>query len=274
MSYEAVQATEKTAWRHVSGAGNRVRAIALTGVSAVVLTGAAVAMLVVGLLTGFQARRFYTEVMARWLGRAILRIWGIDVKLHRAEPFPTSQTIYVSNHPSTLDLFVLISLGLPNTRYFMSGWLRCIVPLGVIGYIIRIFFTPLQRFPRLRTRRFRNATRTLRRTGESAYLSPEGRRRPDGIGPFNKGVFHLTTELGAPIVPIYIDTPSDVSPGRGVDARPGEVHVYVKSPISTSHWRLEDLQQNKEAVRDLFLRWEAETRALRRSVYRSGDSAT
>jgi 1-acyl-sn-glycerol-3-phosphate acyltransferase len=243
----------------------------LTALSTVVLTAAALAMLLVGLLTAFRARRFYTEVMARWLGRMILRIWSIDVRLHCQESFPETQTIYVSNHPSTLDLFILISLGLPNTRYFMSGWLRCIVPLGVIGHVMGIFFTPLQRFPRRRTRCFRNAGRALQRSGESAYLSPEGRRRPHGIGPFNKGVFHLATELGVPIVPIYVDTPPEISPGLGLDARPGVINVYVKPPILTRDWRLEDLQRNKEMVRELFLGWEKDARVRRRASDRLQD---
>ena len=43
------------------------------------------------------------------------------------------QTVYVSNHSSTLDLFVLVALGLPNTRFFLSGFLQKIVPLGIIA---------------------------------------------------------------------------------------------------------------------------------------------
>ena len=36
-------------------------------------------MLLVGVLTLFQARRFYREVMARWLGWAILRVAGVKL---------------------------------------------------------------------------------------------------------------------------------------------------------------------------------------------------
>jgi 1-acyl-sn-glycerol-3-phosphate acyltransferase len=185
------------------------------------------------------------------------------VKAHQTEPFPETQTIYLSNHPSTLDLFILISLALPNTRFFMSGFLRWILPLGVVSHLIGTFHTPRQKYPERRVRFFQAAERVLRRSGESVYLSPEGRRYPDGVGRFNKGAFHLATHLGVPIVPLYIYTPQELTPGRGLDARPGVVDVFVKSPILTRDWRIEELDRNRARVHEQFLDWEAEARAER-----------
>ena len=81
-------------------------------------------MLVVAIPTLFLARRFYSEVIGRWIGRTVLRIWGIDYTTHYSEPLPDRQTIYISNHTSTLDVMLLISLGLPRARFFLSGYLR------------------------------------------------------------------------------------------------------------------------------------------------------
>jgi 1-acyl-sn-glycerol-3-phosphate acyltransferase len=242
---------------------NRIRVGLLTVVSLVTLSLAAASMSLVALATLFRARRFYREVMARWLGWAILLIWGIRVNVHQTEPFHETQTIYLSNHPSTLDLFVLISLGLPNTRFFMSGFLRWILPLGIISHLIGTFHTPRQKYPERRVRFFQAAERVLRRSGESVYLSPEGRRCPDGVGRFNKGAFHLATHLGVPIVPLYIHTPLELTPGRGLDARPGVVDVFVESPIQTRDWRIEELDRNRARVHEQFLDWEAEARAER-----------
>ncbi len=260
---EGVQASDSAAWRSVLRTVNRIRVGLLTVVSLVTLSLAAASMSLVALATLFRARRFYREVMARWLGWAILRIWGIRVNVHQTEPFHETQTIYLSNHPSTLDLFVLISLGLPNTRFFMSGFLRWILPLGIISHLIGTFHTPRQKYPERRVRCFQAAERVLRRSGESVYLSPEGRRCPDGIGRFNKGAFHLATDLGVPIVPLYIHTPLELTPGRGLDARPGVVDVFVKPPIQTRDWRIEELDRNRARVHEQFLDWEAEARAER-----------
>ena len=73
-------------------------------------------MIVVAIPTLFLARRFYSEVIACWLGRLVLRLWKINYATHYSDALPNRQTIYISNHTSTLDVLLLISLGLPRTR--------------------------------------------------------------------------------------------------------------------------------------------------------------
>jgi 1-acyl-sn-glycerol-3-phosphate acyltransferase len=234
----------------------RARGYVLACTAGLFLTAAAGGLLVVGVLTAFRARRLYAHVAAL-LSRAILRLYGIRLRVHRRGSWPARQTVYVSNHTSTLDVFVLVALGLPNTRFFLSGFLRRIVPLGVISWMMGTFFTVPQSRPAERTRIFQRAEATLRRTGESVYLSPEGGRIITGtLGHFNKGAFHLATNLHAPIVPMFIHIPDSVDPRRGFDARPGPVDVYVLDPIDTSSWTLEHLIANKESVRDTLVRFQ------------------
>jgi putative phosphoserine phosphatase/1-acylglycerol-3-phosphate O-acyltransferase len=225
------------------------------------MTLGALATLVVALVTGFQARRVYTEKMAAPLGRWILRLWGIRVVVHDRPPDTGQQRIFISNHTSTLDVFVLIGLGLPNARFFLAGFLRKFLPLGLIGYLTGVIWTVPQEFPERRVEIFKRADRILRRTGESVYLSPEGRRVTTGeVGPFNKGAFHLATSLGAPLVPFFISIPPEVDPGMGYCAGPGQVNVYFKPAIDTHDWQLADLMANKERVREQFLVWNDEYR--------------
>ncbi|HEV8447016.1 MAG TPA: lysophospholipid acyltransferase family protein [Gemmatimonadaceae bacterium] len=219
------------------------------------VTLGALVMLLVAVPTLFIARRFYSEVMARWLGEMALRIWGVRYRVH-GEPQPADvQTIYVSNHTSTLDLFVLIALALPRTRFFLSGFLKTLPPIGIVGTLIRIFWTVPQEYPEKRVAIFKRADRILRATGDSVYLSPEGMRITSGeIGHFNKGSFHLATSLHAQIVPIYFSIPREINPGMGYDAKPGLIDVYFLPPIDTSRWAIGDLERNRDAVRDLFVR--------------------
>ena len=228
-------------------------------VGAVILCVGAAAMFLVGVVTLFQARRFYAEVIARTMSRLALWPFGVRIIDHRDAPFPNRQTVFISNHTSTLDMFVIIALGLPNSRYFLSGFLRKFLPLWLIGWMIGIFWTALQKHPEQRTKIFQNAERVLRRTGESVFLTPEGQV----TWRFNKGAFHLATALQAPILPIYILIPNDVDPGPwfggdGLTARPGDVHVFYKPPIETSHWRLEDLDANRHQVREMYVAWKQE----------------
>lgn len=233
----------------------RARTALRIGGSFLALTIGSIVMLIAAIPTLGLARRFYSETIGRWIGWSVLRASGIQYRVHGAPQPSGLQTIYISNHTSTLDVFILIALALPRTRFFLSGFLRKMIPIGIIGTLIRIFWTVPQTYPEKRRRIFERADRILRRTGDSVYLSPEGMRVTSGdIGAFNKGAFHLATSLHAQIVPIYIAIPRDIDPGMGYDAKPGTTDVYFLSPIDTSSWRLADLDANRRSVRELFVR--------------------
>jgi 1-acyl-sn-glycerol-3-phosphate acyltransferase len=239
-----------------------VRIVILSLASLVVMSAGVIILLPVAAATLFRARPLYAAAITR-LARMILRLWGIRIVVHQERPFPRGQTVYISNHTSTLDLFVLVALGLPNTRFFLSGFLRKYIPLGILAYLMGTFFTVAQTKPAERGRLFQRADRILRKTRESVYLSPEGGRITTGeIGRFNKGAFHLATSLRAPLIPMFLYVPPAIDPGMGFDARAGSVHVHVKPAIDTAHWRLEDLEQNKEAIRDMFVQWHQEIRGM------------
>jgi 1-acyl-sn-glycerol-3-phosphate acyltransferase len=242
--------------------GQSVRIAILFVASFVVMSAGVIILLPVAAATLFRARPLYAAATTR-LARVMLRLWGVRILVHQEQPFPREQTVYISNHTSTLDLFVLVALGLPNTRFFLSGFLRKYIPLGILAYLMGTFFTVPQNKPAERVRIFQRADRILRRTRESVYLSPEGGRITTGeIGRFNKGSFHLATSLRAPIVPMFLYVPPAIDPGMGFNARAGSVHVHVKPAIETAHWRLEDLEQNKETIRDMFVHWHQEIRGM------------
>ncbi len=236
-----------------------MRPVALGVASVVMMTVTALLLIPIGVLTLFRTRRLYALV-ARALCVGILRLYGVRIRIH-GNPFPRTQTVYVSNHSSTLDLFILVALGLPNCRFFLSGFLRRVVPLGIIASMMGTFFTVPQDRPAERRRIFRRAAEVLRRTRESVYLSPEGGRVTTGeIGRFNKGAFHLATTLRVPIVPMYFRIPRAIDPGRGYNARPGTVNVYVLPPIRTLGWNELEVVENAERVRKVFVRTHAELR--------------
>ncbi len=231
-----------------------VRTALNSAVGSILIILAAVSMLVARAVTFGGARRFCAEVLGAWMSRAILTVLGVKVVLHAEAPLPPGQCVYTFNHTSTLDMFVLLSLGLPRTRYFMKRASWAMPPFGLTAWMVGTFFTPPQRLPAQRVRLFQAATAKLKRTGDSVLLSPEGTRITTGrMGPFNKGTFHLATELRAPIVPLFVQIPPGSNPGKGLGTNPCTVHVHVLPAVSTSDWRLEDLERNKAQVHQRYV---------------------
>ena len=235
-----------------------VRKALLAAATLALLTAAAVIMLAAAIVTLFRARRLYSEFMAKWLSCAILTMWGVRLELHRTEPFPETQTVYVSNHSSTLDMFVLVALGLPRTRFVgaedLDGFLRWMAPLGIVSWLMGTLWAPPPSKPAERARWFQRTERLLRRTGGSIYLSPEGERvTTRRLGPFNNDNFQLAADLGAPIVPLYIEIPRDIDPGKGFDALPGTIRVHVNPAIPTCGWTPDSVGWHSETIRDSFV---------------------
>jgi len=219
------------------------------------MTVGSLVTLLIAVVTLFQARDFYASYIIAPTARIALWIGGIRFVVHDKQYLGRTQTVYVANHSSTLDVFILTAMRLPNTRFFLSGHLRKkFPPLGLLGYLAGVFWTVPQNLPVRRVEIFKRAERVLRRTGESVFLSPEGNKGSIGnIAPFNKGAFHLATNLSAPIVPMYFAIPTEMNPGWGYKFRPGVVHIYVQPPIPTNDWKLEDLDENRQKMHRTFL---------------------
>lgn len=218
-----------------------------------VMVGVALVCALAHLFTGFRARRLCLNVISPASARLIMWLLRIEVRMHGFADLP-SPCIVIANHSSTLDLFILSMLPVRNKRSFMSRWTKLYPPLAVIGWSNGTIYTPPQSLPEERIKCFQRAEAILRETGDSVFLSPEGTRWTTGqVGPFNKGTFHLATNLRWPIVPVYIDVPRRINPGSGMRTRPGVVNVYARAPIDTSDWQLEDLIEHKEATRALYL---------------------
>jgi len=190
------------------------------------------------------------------LFRLFFIIVGIKVSYPDNEDYPTEQVIYTLNHSSTMDNFLVAAMGLSNTRYFLS-WPNTykVIPLTITSLLQGTFYTPSQKDRPARVRCFQNAERILRRTGYSTILSPEGTRVCTGeIGPFNKGTFHLATNLKIPLVPVYFYIPHNVNSWATFYVKPGHVTIDILPMVDTSNWTLERLDEQRESVRNIYVK--------------------
>lgn len=211
-----------------------------------------------GIFTLFRTRRIYVQLFIKPMCHLILFLCGISVKVTKPYYLPENQSIYVFNHTSNFDPFILCSLGLPNTRFFLSEGFSFrgneqFLPMTVMATMMGTFFTPSQDEPQKRALCFQHAERILRQTNDSVLLSPEGLRNTTGeIGKFNKGAFHLATNLKWSIYPVYFSFPEGVNPGTGYKFSSGEIGVHFLPKIDTKDWKLDDLEKNKKIVRSVF----------------------
>ncbi len=195
------------------------------------------------------------RAVARIVARAVLCVYGIRLRVLGRTPLPRTQTVYISNHTSTLDLFVLVALGLPNCRFFLSGFVRKFVPLGVIA-------TAWARSSPCRKTGRRNvdASSAARPASSDERESRSTSVLRDRASPLARSATSTRVRSTSPPTCTCrscrcISTcRGTIDPGRGYSTAPGTVTVHVLPPIDTTAWRVDEVVINKEQVRDTFVR--------------------
>lgn len=201
-----------------------------------------------------RARHFCMNRISPLFAHAILWLLGVRLQQNHHQRFDATPTVYILNHTSTLDPFIMSALGIPNLRSIMSQRIRALLPLAWMGDLLGHFFIPGQDDPQGRAACYQHVEATLWTSQDTICITPEGTRMIDGsIGPFNKGAFHLAMNLGWPIVPLFVDIPQAQNPGKGFAAFPCTVRVHRHTAIDTSAWSLETLNAHKSSVRTCYL---------------------
>jgi len=238
---------------------SRVRALVSLPLTMLFVTLLSPVFVLVRLLLG---RRAAAEGLGAFAASAILRFHGVEIDMQCEPPRDERQRVYISNHTSSLDVFVLLALGLPRARFFMKRGAWVFPPGALVALSVGTFFTVPQTHTDKRRALFAAACEVLRRTGDSVYLSPEGTRVVSGgVGPFNKGAFHLAAALRAPIVPLHLAIPKHENPGKSWVMTKTRVTVRALPEIDTSEWDPARARELADDVRRIYLDFEAERAA-------------
>lgn len=218
---------------------------------AVATTAHALLML---LLLPWRGLRIRSCNLWGWVtGRFCLAISGSTVTVHGREHLDARRpAIYISNHTSILDIFLGIWLG----------------PLGTVGVAKREvvyypFFGQLYwlsghlRLDRGDHGRAMAAMRLLEalvaRHRLSIWMWPEGTRSRDGrLRPFRKGIWHLATATGLPVVPVIVAGAHRAWEKGSMAIHPTTVEVTVLPAIDTSGWRDREIEDVLGELEGLF----------------------
>jgi len=184
--------------------------------------------IVAGLLTG---QREIVFRLGRVWSRIQLKVMGVTPVYSGLEHAAgTAPRIFLANHLSTLDIWVLAP-ALPDTTRFVSK--RSVFWIPVLGQAMAVAgFIAIDRGDRTRAiRSLGRATQRIR-AGESVIMFPEGTRSRDGkLARFKRGSFHLAIDAGVPIVPVAISGTGRVVKPRSIVVKPGPIHVTFLAPI-------------------------------------------
>jgi 1-acyl-sn-glycerol-3-phosphate acyltransferase len=176
--------------------------------------------------------------LAMWFARRLwspsaLWLTGCRRQVAPLPPLPPGPIVFVSNHESALDIWVLVECLPRNVRFVAKQEL---FRIPVFGWYLRVGgHVPVDRHDRAQAVESLHAAARLVRAGTSLIVFPEGTRSRDGrVQPFKKGPFALAMEARVPVVPVAVSGSGAVTPRGVVAVWPGTIRVAVGEPVDPS----------------------------------------
>lgn len=190
--------------------------------------------------------KMVTRLLRFWTG-GTLGLFGVRVKVTGEENVvPGKGTIYVSNHASYLDIFILLSKISDSVRMVYKKTINR-VPLISWAMLAGDFVSLDRKNVRSAIRSFDKAAKKMQK-GISFVVFPEGTRSADGtVKEFKRGIFILAEKSNADIVPVSISGSFELMPRTTWKIKPGEVNLIIGKPMKFRKER-EFIQEIREIV--------------------------
>jgi 1-acyl-sn-glycerol-3-phosphate acyltransferase len=161
----------------------------------------------------------------------ILLLYGVKVKITGKENITSHEgKVYVSNHSSYLDIFVLLAKLPDNVRILYKKELNKMILIS--WAMLACGFVPIDRD------NVRDAMRALDKAAEkirkglSFVIFPEGTRGTDGnVQEFKRGVFIVTDKAKVDIVPVSISNTNNLMPIDSFRIKSGNVNLVIGKPM-------------------------------------------
>ncbi|MDR9364715.1 MAG: lysophospholipid acyltransferase family protein [Balneolaceae bacterium] len=198
---------------------------------------------------------FVLEKIAPAVAIPVLKVAGINFKIKKhVDPIP-APAVYIINHSSTLDILTILALGLPRVRFVAKWELQYNPIFFILGRLTgQVFIRRKQSDKAVQT--LKKNVQRIRKNNLTVMLAPEGSRKHPGIiGPFKKGPFRMAMDLQYPIVPIYFEGNRELSTEDFLITKSGTCTAHIYPAIDTSDWKLENLEDHINDVRNHYLKW-------------------
>ncbi len=170
--------------------------------------------------------------VAHWWGSQLLAAHGLRVRTHGMEQVPGRPCVFVSNHVSFVDIWVLVAVLPVNVRFLAK---RELLKVPVFGWAMASAgHIPIDRQKLQKAFEAYDAAAGRLQAGTSAIVFGEGTRSRDGkLHALKKGPFVLAIAAGVPVVPVFIAGTYQVLPPGSLRIRRRPIDVFFGAPIET-----------------------------------------
>jgi 1-acyl-sn-glycerol-3-phosphate acyltransferase len=203
--------------------------------------------LVVSLFDRTGGRRVHFCATVPW-ARVILAVSGIKLEVEGIERVDGAiPRIYMSNHQSAFDIFVLLACLPVDFKFIMKEEL---MKIPIFGFASRRagYIGIVRDDPRKAAKSMDRAAEKIR-NGASVLVFPEGTRSKDGnLQSFKKGGFHLALKSGCDIVPVTIIGTSRIMQKGSFRIHAGKVKVVVGLPVPVEKYGKKSISELMERV--------------------------
>ena len=198
---------------------------------------------------------FNYKYVSPFFCRITLRLIGCKIKYPQIDEYPDRQVMYLFNHNSYLDIFIIPSMRIPNCRYIISETTSNVFPLYLCNVANGAIFIPRRREKERRDVFFKKTTNILKDQDFSVFTSPEGTHLfQHWIAPFNRGVFKMAMEANIALCPIFFNMKSEHNPFESFHFKGGgTTNLSILPLIETDDWTEENLDENIVKVRNIFV---------------------
>ncbi len=188
---------------------------------------------------------------AKYWARLICHITFVRVKIVGREHYSKHQSyIFIANHQSVYDIFVIYGWLINKFKWIMKNTLRSI---PVVGYTcLKMGHIFIDRSNPLKAKKSIDLAKEKLRNGSSIVIFAEGSRCEDGqLGQFKRGAFTMAQDLKLPIVPVAIKGTFEVMPKNSYYVKPYHVTVTFHKPINTKDITDNNIRDYMRQTRDI-----------------------
>lgn len=186
--------------------------------------------------------RVHSYIASPW-AKIILWISGVRVDVRGVENLdPAKPRIYLVNHQSFFDIFVLLAKLDLHFKYILKQEL---MRIPVLGYTMkRARYISINRDnPREAVRSMNEAAERMRE-GASVVVFPEGTRSKDGrLQTFKRGGFRLALKSGCDVVPVTLQGSHMIAAKGSLHIRPTRVTMTIGAPIPLEGYNKKDMDE-------------------------------